>query len=168
MASLETLLSQPTSAFLIFLVALGISIVSMMVYRYMVDLRRLRTVSQEVRKYNEVLKKAQNSGDQAMLRRLRREERRLKQLSGYSQKQRLRVTMVTIIPFSLVSLLLGLLYSETFVATLPFKTPFGSQLNFYVWYTLCYFAVYFPLTRMFGVSMGSDIPRSARSDLGGR
>ena len=168
MASLETLLSRPTSALFIFLVALGISLVSMTVYRYMVDLRRLSTVSQEVRKYNEALKKAQDSGDQVTLRRLRREERRLKQLSGYSQKQRLKVTMVTIIPFSLVSLLLGLLYSGVWVAELPFETPFGSQLSFYVWYTLCYFAVYFPLTRVFGVSMSSEMPRSARSDLGGR
>jgi uncharacterized membrane protein (DUF106 family) len=168
MGSIDTLLSQPTSALFVLLVALAISLVSMMVYRYMVDLRRLHTVNQEVRKYNEALKKAQNSGDQTVLRRLRREERRLKQLSGYSQKQRLRVTMITIIPFSLVSLLLGLVYSGRSVANLPFETPFGSQLNFYVWYTICYFAVYFPLTRVFGITMSSDIPRSARSDVGGR
>ncbi len=168
MAGFETLLSRPISALFIFLVALGISLVSMMVYRHMVDLGRLRAVSQEVRKYNEALKKAQDSGDQATLRRLRREERRLKQLSGYSQKQRLRVTMVTVIPFSLVSILLGFMYSGVWVAELPFETPFGSQLSFYIWYTLCYFAVYFPLTRIFGISMGSDMPRSARSDLGGR
>ena len=168
MASLGTLLSQPASALFIFLVALGISLVSMVVYHYIVDLHRLRAVSQEVRKYNEALKKAQDGGDQSAVRRLRREERRLKQLSGYSQKQRLKVTMVTIIPFSLVSLLLGLLYSGVWVAELPFETPYGKQLSFYVWYTLCYFAVYFPLTRIFGVSMSSDMPRPTRSGLGGR
>jgi len=168
MASLDTLLSQPTSALFVLLLALAISLISMMIYRYMVDMRRLGAVNQEVRKYNEAFKKAQNSGDQVALRRLRREERRLKQLSSYSQKQRLRVTMVTIIPFSLVSLVFGLLYSGKSVANLPFETPFGSQLNFYVWYTICYFAVYFPLTRVFGITMSSDIPRHTRSSSGGR
>ncbi len=168
MASLDVVLSQPASALFVFMVSLAVSLASMIVYRYMVDLRRMRMVSQEVRKYNEELNKAKKSGDQAALRRLRREERRLKQLSSYSQKQRLRVTMITVIPFSAISLLFGLLYSGRPVASLPFETPFGKELNFYVWYTLCYFTVYFPLTRVFGITMGSDIPRSARVDMGGR
>ncbi|MEM2093697.1 MAG: EMC3/TMCO1 family protein [Candidatus Bathyarchaeia archaeon] len=162
MASFDVLLYQPASTLFVLLVSFAACLMSMIVYRYTVDLKRLSEVSEEVRRYNEDLTKAKKSGDKQALRRLKREERRLRQLSSYAQRQRLKATMVTVIPFSIISLMLGLFYSGRAVATLPFETPFGKGLNFYTWYMLCYFAIYFPLTRLFGVSMSSDIPRSAQ------
>jgi hypothetical protein len=86
-------------------------------------------------------------------------------LASYSTKQRLRVTLVTIIPFAAVSLILGSFYGARSVAQFPFSTPLGRDMPFYIWYSFCYFAAYLPLTRIFGLSMGAAMP--IRSNRGG-
>ncbi len=163
MLSQQSILSRPASTFIVLLVAIGIALASMLVYRLMVDLRRLQSINEEVSKYNEMVRQAQRSGERAEMRRARREEARVKILSSYATKQRLRVTMVTVIPFAAVSLILGSLYGASSVAVFPFETPFGTDIPFYVWYTFCYFSAYLPLSRLFGLSMGTTMPlRSTR------
>lgn len=165
MVSLTSLSNPPGSTIAILLVSIGIALTSMIVYRIMVDLKRLRSINEEVDKYNERFREAQKSGNRGELRRMRREEARVKMLASYSTKQRLRVTLVTVIPFSAVSLILGSFYGMLPVAKLPFDTPFGKDLPFYIWYTFCYFSAYLPLTRIFGLTLGTAMPR--RSSRGG-
>ncbi|MCJ7631985.1 hypothetical protein MUP77_06275 [Candidatus Bathyarchaeota archaeon] len=131
----------------------------------MVDLKKLQSINDEIYKYNEKMMEAQRSGGHAEFRIARREEARVKILASYSAKQRLRVTLVTIIPFAAVSLILGSLYGFRYVAQFPFPTPLGRDIPFYVWYTFCYFSAYLPLTQIFGPSMGATMP--IRSNRGG-
>ena len=148
-------------------IAMGIALASMMVYRLMVDVKKLQSINEDIRRYNERLKEAQRRGNRGELRRLRREETRVKMLSSYSTKQRLRVTLVTVIPFSAVSILLNFFYGATTIAKLPFDTPLGSNLSFYLWYTFCYFSAYLPFMRVFGISFGTTIPLRASGQGGG-
>jgi uncharacterized membrane protein (DUF106 family) len=134
----------------------------------MINMDRLQYVTRAVRKYNEELKRAQTRGDKTALRRLEREERKLRQMSSYTQKQRMKAMLITVIPFSAISILLGLYLSERPVAVLPFETPYGRYINFYIWYLLCYFSAYLPFTRIFGLGIVAEIPRPAREKGGKR
>jgi len=161
--SFEPLLNPPTATFAVLFIAVGIALASMMVYRLMVDVRKLQSINEEIGRYNERMREAQKRGNRAELRRLRREETRVKMLASYSTKQRLRVTLVTIVPFSAASILLGSFYGMRPIAKLPFNTPIGTDLSFYLWYTFCYFSAYLPLLRIFGLSFTTAIPLRAPS-----
>ena len=163
----ELFLSPPTATLAVLLIAVGIALASMLVYRLMVDVRKLQSINEEISRYNERMREAQRRGNRGELRRLRREETRVRMLASYSTKQRLRVTLVSIIPFSAISILLGLFYGVRPIAKLPFDTPLGSDLSFYLWYTLCYFSFYLPLARIFGLTFGTAIPlRTSRGEGG--
>jgi len=140
---------------------------SMVVYRLMVDVKKLQSISEEISRYNDRVRMARKSGNRADLRRLRREETRVRILASYSTKQRLRVTLVTIIPFSVVSILFGSFYGVRPVAKFPFDTPIGTDLSFYLWYFFCYFSAYLPLTRIFGLTLGTTVPLRVPSRGGG-
>ncbi len=159
----QLMVSPPYSTLLILIIASSIALSSMVVYRLMVDLKRLQSIDEETRKYNDIVRQAQRSGDKAKIRRARREEVRVKILSSYATKQRLRVTLVTVAPFALVSLLLGSVFGSDFVAKSPINTPFGRDIPFYVWYSICYFASYLPLSRVFGLTMGTTMPIKSTS-----
>ena len=168
MSVLTFLLAAPASTISILIIAVTISLISMIVYRLLTDVKKLQSINDEISKYNEKMRDAQKKGSRAELRRLRREETRVKILASFSTKQRMKVTLVTIIPFSLVSILLGSFYGARSVARLPFDTPYGSDLSFYIWYTFCYMSAYLPLTRLFGLSLSTAIPlRRDRSGRGG-
>jgi uncharacterized membrane protein (DUF106 family) len=130
----------------------------MLAYRLMVDLKKLQSINDEINKYNEKMKEAQRSGGRAEFRKARREEARVKVLASYSTKQRMRVTLITLIPFAAVSLILGSIYGARSVAQFPFATPLGRNISFYVWYAFCYFSTYLPLARVFGLSIGATMP----------
>ena len=168
MSVLTFLLAAPASTISILIIAVTISLISMIVYRLLTDVKKLQSINDEISKYNEKMRDAQKKGSRAELRRLRREETRVKILASFSTKQRMKVTLVTILPFSMVSILLGSFYGARSVARLPFDTPYGSDLSFYIWYTFCYFSAYLPLTRLFGLSLSTAIPmRRDRSDRRG-
>jgi hypothetical protein len=42
--------------------------------------------------------------------------------------------IAAVIPFTALSLFLGLMFGGISVARLPFETPYGKELNFYLWY----------------------------------
>ena len=159
----QLMVSPPYSTLLILIIASSIALSSMVVYRLMVDLKRLQSIDEETRRYNDIVRQAQRSGDKAKIRRARREEVRVKILSSYATKQRLRVTLVTVAPFALVSLLLGSVFGSDLVAKSPINTPFGRDIPFYVWYSICYFASYLPLSRVFGLTMGTTMPIKSTS-----
>ena len=154
----QLIVNPPYSTLLILIVASSIALISMVVYRFMVDLKKLQSINEETRRYNDIARQAQRSGDKAKIRRARREEVRVKMLTSYATKQRLRVTLVTVAPFALVSLLLGSIFGSSTVAISPIDTPFGKDIPFYVWYTICYFASYLPLSKVFGLTMGTTMP----------
>lgn len=158
MDGFELFLNPPVATLAVLFIAVGIALASMIVYRLMADVRKLQSINEEISRYNERMREAQRRGNRADLRRLRREEIRVKMLASYSTKQRLRVTLVTILPFSAVSILLGFFYGARPVAKLPFTTPFGSDLSFYLWYMFCYFSAYLPFLRIFGLTFATAIP----------
>lgn len=169
MTAFEYFLSPPISTLAVIFVAFGIALASMIIYRLMVDVRKLQSINEEISRYNERMREAQRRGNRAELRHLRREETRVKMLASYSTKQRLRVTLVTVIPFSAVSILLGFLYGMKTIAKLPFSVPVvGVDLSFYLWYTFCYFSAYLPLLRIFGITFGTTIPLRTASRGEGR
>ncbi len=154
MSWIDTVSVIPYSTFFILLVNLGTVLASSLIFRLMVDIDRLEAQELEVRIYNKALKEVERRGDKAALRKLKRREIRIKQLSAASSRQRLKVIMVTILPFMTISLLLSSLYLNKEVAVFPFELPLLKEFSFSVWYLLSYFMAYLPLSRIFRTSPG--------------
>jgi len=127
-------------------------LVSSVIFRLMVDVDRLEAQEFEVRNYNRIVKEAERRGDKELLRKLKRRELRIKQLTSWASKQRFKVIAVTILPFMAVSLLLSSRYLGIEVALFPFDAPFLREFSFSAWYLISYFAAYLPLSRLFRTS----------------
>lgn len=125
-----------------------------MIFRLMVDVDRLEAQELEVRSYNRSLKEIERRGDKALLRKLKRRETRIKQISASASKQRLKVVMVTVLPFMAISFLLSSLYLGKEVALFPFEFAIFKEFSFSAWYLLSYFTAYLPLSRIFRTSPG--------------
>ena len=164
----QSFLEPPVATIVILIVSAGISLASIIVNHLMVDMKKLQSINEDIEKYNEKMREAQRRGNSVELRRLRREEARVKMLASFSTKQRLRVTLVTILPFAAASFLLNSFYGAKPIAKLPFNTPVGAVLPFYIWYIFCYFTTYLPLTRIFGASLASAIPIRSSNRSGRR
>lgn len=163
--ALSPVLDTPSSALFIFATTFGLVLVVMIIYRLVTDVGRLQTCELEVRMYTRDLNEAKKRNDRAMLRRLKREEVRFKQFRSYASKQRLKAPFISIIPFMIVSLILSNVYTRQKVAISPFELPIvGKYLPFSIWYSLCYFAMYFPLSRVFGMFLDVELDLRGKSD----
>lgn len=150
---LSPVLKTPSSTVFIFFLVLGLTLIVVTVNRLAVDIKKLQGFELEIRKHASSLNKAKRMNDKAALRRLKREELRLKQLRSYVSKQRLKASFITLIPLIMIYLITSTVYLNVPVAVLPVDFPLiGREVPFPIWYMLCYFAFYFPLSKLFGVS----------------
>ncbi|MDQ1280216.1 MAG: hypothetical protein QG670_1479 [Thermoproteota archaeon] len=163
-------LSIPHSSLFIFSIALVVVLVVMLIYRFATDVKRLQESEFEIRKYTLELNEANRKNDKVALRRLKREEIRLKHFRTYASKQRLKATLITILPLMSIYFLLSITFFGQQVAIFPFEIPLiGGYVPFYIWYLLCYMTMYLPLSRAFGVSpnmnfSGTRGPRTLSRD----
>ena len=146
-------LDVPSSAIFIFGVAFCLVLLVVTINRLAVDIKKIQAFELEIRKHTNDLNKAKANNDKTALRRLKREELRLKQLRSYVLKQRLNSSFITVIPLMMIYIIINTVYIGKQVATLPFDFPFvGRSAPFPIWYLLCYFTIYLPLSKLFGVS----------------
>jgi len=162
---LSPVLDVPGSALFIFGVTFSLILVVMIIYRLVTDVRRLQNYELEIRRYTRDLNEAKKRNDKAVLRRLKREEVRFKQFRSYISRQRLKATLVTILPLTVIYFVLSIVYFGKQVATFPFELPLiGKYVPFYIWYLLCYLTMYFPMSRVFGVSPDVELGLRGKAD----
>ena len=140
----------------IYFINICIVLIGSLVFRFTINVNRLEAQESEVRKFERNLKEAKIKTDKASLRKLKREEVRIKRISALASKQRLKVVMITILPFTATTLLLGAHYGGSDIALFPFELPLFSKdylgrttVPFSVWYFLSYFSAYLPISKVF-------------------
>ena len=145
---------MPNSTLFVIALSIALGLIMMVANLLLTDVKRLREHEREIRKYTSTLNDAKKRNDKTALRRLKREETRIHSMQSYVSKQRLKVTMVFMIPFMLIFSVLNSVFAEAgTVALIPFDFPFiGRNIPFVWWYMLCSFAVNFPLYRLFGLT----------------
>lgn len=162
---LSSVLTIPNSSLFIFAVTFGLVLVVMIIYRSVTDIKKLQDCELEIRKYTRNLNEAKGRNDKAVLRRLKREEIRLKHFRAYASKQRLKATLITVLPLTFIYFILSIIYLGQQVATFPIEIPIiGRDVPFYIWYLLCYLTMYLSLSRAFGVSPNVELPAIGRSN----
>lgn len=140
----------PYSTLFIFLVNTCVVLIGSLIFRLLIDVDRLEAQEFEVHSYDRSLKEAKRRNDKAALRKMKREEVRIKRISALASKQRLKVVMITVLPFTAVPIFLGSLYAEKKVTLFPFEFLFFNEdSSFPAWYFLTYLAAYLPLSKVF-------------------
>lgn len=153
MAWQDYLFVLPYSTLFIFAVNVCVVIVGSLVFRRMVNTDRLEAQELEVRSYDRSLKEAQRKNDKVIIRKLKREEPRIKRISASVSKQRLKTALVLVLPFSGISFLLSLFYVNKEIVLFPFEFfLFNNEYSFTIWYFLTYLTAYFPISRIFKTS----------------
>lgn len=151
---LSPYITMPNSTLFILVLSLALGLIMMAANRLLTDVKRLQEYEREVRKYMSSLNDARKRNDKAALKKLKREETKINTMQSYVSKQRLKVTMIFMIPFMLIFTVLNSIFAEVgTVALTPFDFPFiGRNIPFLWWYMICSFAVNFPLYRLFGLT----------------
>lgn len=150
MGWIDLIFTRPYSALFIFLISVCIVLISALILRCIINIDRLTALESEVRSYNTSLKEAKRRDDRVMLRKLRHQEVRLKQISASVSRQRMKSLMVTFIPFVLLSFVMSILYADKEVVLFPFEFPLRG--SFSIWYMLTYFAAFLPLSKILRTS----------------
>ena len=163
MSWLDFLFDVPYSMLFILLVNTCIVLVGSLVFRRMVNIHRLETQEFEVHSHDRNLREAKRKNDQAVLRKLKREEIRIKRISSTVSKQRLKAGTVTILPFAVTSIVFNILYTGRNIVLFPFDFfLFNNKYSFSLWYFLTYLVAYLPLSRIFRTSPSFWQPSSER------
>ena len=152
--TLNPYMTIPNSTLFIMLLTISLTTISMIVYRIFTDVKQLKENDIEVRRYMREQNEAKRIQDKAALTKLERKEDRINSLRTYTSRQRSKVSLITIIPFTLIYFTLSSsLTSAGVVAYSPLTLPFwGTELYFFQWYLITYFTIHTVLSRLFGIT----------------
>lgn len=144
----------PLSTVFVLGIALSLSLGVMLINRLLTDVKQLRAYEREVKEYDNRMSKVKGSKDKALLRRMRRAEPRIKMIRSRVMRDKMKVMAFTMVPYFVIYLTLNAVFSEVGpVAYSPWLLPFvGENIPFMLWYLICYFAAYTPLSRLFGLT----------------
>jgi uncharacterized membrane protein (DUF106 family) len=146
--------TTPHSALFIFSVAFSLVLLVMIINRLVTDVKKIHGYELKTKKHTSDLEEAEKKKDKVALRRLKRNEIKLKQYRSYIAKQRFKVTIITIAPIMATYVIMSAIYLGQTVATFPLHFPIiGQNVAFPIWYLLCYFTIYMPLSKIFGISL---------------
>ncbi len=115
----------PMSAILIMAVSVGITVVSNLAMLKFADVRRLKRYQAEIKAYQELSKKANESGNEKLLRKIKRRKPYIDRIQREMMTARCKPYMFFIIPFMLIFSLLNGFYVDPsgvplVVAVIPF------------------------------------------------
>jgi uncharacterized membrane protein (DUF106 family) len=154
----------PQSTFLILGIALVLSLVSTIANRFLVDIQRMRSISEEVRAWRNELDRAKKSDDKKLLAKATKKQEAMMKLQSKMMWDRMKVSFIFIVPFYIIFIVLSKFYGQAHVALSPFTIPFlltgptdptwpgAIELAYISWYIICSFSISLPLSRVFGVN----------------
>jgi len=151
----------PQSTFLILGVALVLSLVSTTANRFLVDVKRMKTIGEEVKAWRSEMDRAKKSNDKKLLAKVTKKQEAMMKLQSKMMWDRMKVSFIFIVPFYVIFIILSNVFKATTVALSPFTVPMLMppanvagliQLPYVSWYIVCSFAISLPLSRLFGVN----------------
>ncbi|MDA4122078.1 MAG: EMC3/TMCO1 family protein [Thaumarchaeota archaeon] len=156
----------PEATLIVTLTALGLQILSNVVIRTLVDLRKEKRLRNEVAAFDKELREAISKKDKDKEEKLRKKKPQVDKMRLQASTGRLKATFITYIPFIVVYYLMGDFVSgcnfpsiciSSTVAYSPVPIPVivgasGSVALFW-WYSLSSFSLTFALQKILGTSM---------------
>jgi uncharacterized membrane protein (DUF106 family) len=158
-AALGPAAEYPYSTITILLITVGMSAISALATRAIVDTNKLRRRMTEVREWQSAYTKAIRAKDQKTVDRLKKKEQAIKNASAEMQKDNMKPLLITIVPFMLFYYIFwGVFnFNNTVVAYSPLDLPFiGSFFVFWTWYFVSSFATSSLVQRIFNMPTVSD------------
>lgn len=154
---------MPESTLLILAIAAVLSFITSTANRFLVDVKRMKKVMEEVNAWRMQLEKAKKSNDKKLLAKVMKKQEAIMKLQSRAMWDRMKVSLIFLAPFWIIFMLLNRFYATNPVALAPFSIPvllsgpadptYGArQLLFFSWYIICSFAVSLPLSRLLGVN----------------
>ncbi len=166
----ETFKEPPMSAILITAVSITITIISNLAMKRFADIRQLKRYQAEIKEYQEMSRKAEQSQNEKLLRKIRRRKAYIDRIQKEMMTARCRPTLFFIIPFMLIFYMLSGYYTDTsttpstfkVVAVLPFNIQkvFPFLINFIgVPYDGGFGLYFFPFYLLVGLGLGQIIQK---------
>ena len=164
LAALAPYAEIPSSTFFIFGVAFVLSMVSNLSNRFMVDIKKMKEISIEVKAWQDEFNKARKSGDKQLLAKVNKKQAAIMRLQSKMMMDRMKVTLIFFIPFLLVWNVLSRFYGTVpgggFTAFSPFHVTWllegpsalagAIKVSYFTWYLICSFAISLPTSRLLG------------------
>lgn len=158
-AALGPAAEYPYSTITILLITIGMSTISALATRAVVDVDKSRRRMAEVREWQSAYQKALRAKDQKAVDRLKKKEQAIKNASAEMQKDNMKPLLITIIPFMLFYYIFwGVFgFNTSVVAYSPLELPFiGSTFIFWTWYFVTSFATSSLVQRIFNMPTVTD------------
>jgi uncharacterized membrane protein (DUF106 family) len=158
----------PFAAILIMLASMSVTTISNLATRKLSDVRRLRRYQTEIKQHQEMTKKAQETGNKKLLRKVKRRKAYIDRIQREMMTQRCKPTLIFFVPFVIILTLLRDFFTaggqERIVAILPFnpqKVPFLAFLEPLIGVsTAAGFGLYYlPFYMMVGLGLGQILQR---------
>jgi uncharacterized membrane protein (DUF106 family) len=149
----------PYSTITILLITIGMSTISALATRAVVDIEKSKRRMTEVREWQSAYQKALRAKDQKAVDRLKKKEQAIKNASAEMQKDNMKPLLITIIPFMLFYYIFwGVFkFNTTIIAYSPLDLPFiGSTFIFWTWYFITSFATSSLVQRIFNMPSVTD------------
>jgi uncharacterized membrane protein (DUF106 family) len=132
----------------VFLISIALSLLMVLLTKLLTNQDAIRKAKREMKFYQEKIKKAQSSGDTALVSKLSND---MLKSSGKQMKENMKPMFLSIIIFMIALGWLGAQYAGL-VIPLPINLPFlGHELNWFWWYLIIVFPANFILRKMLGV-----------------
>jgi len=140
----------PKSTVLILGIALGLSLATNLVNKFLVDMEKLKQARKDIADWRKELEKARKSGDRKRVERAMKRQAAITKLQGRMALEQMKVSFVFFVPFLAIFTLLSSFFGASVVAYSPFEVPFlmGKELQFVSWYILASFATSLPLAKL--------------------
>jgi uncharacterized membrane protein (DUF106 family) len=158
-AALGPAAEYPYCTITILLITIGMSTISALATRAVVDTEKSRRRMTEVREWQSAYQKALRAKDQKAVDRLKKKEQAIKNASAEMQKDNMKPLLITIIPFMLFYYIFwGVFdFNTRIVAYSPLDLPFiGSTFIFWTWYFVSSFATSPLVQRIFNMPSVTD------------
>ncbi len=153
----------PESTFIVLITSLGLSLLTNLITRRFVDLKKERRMKVEINQHNKELREAVKSKDKAKEDKLRKKDLQMRQMQAKVSTSRLKVTGITFIPLLAVYYFMANVLGgfNVIVAYSPVPIPYiitqfsaagGGPVTLFWWYFLSSFTFSGLLTKLLGTS----------------
>lgn len=160
--------SMPWSAVFIALVSIGLALISIWATRRFTDMEKMQQDMEDIKEWNERLKKARQSMDPIEIQEVQEDQGRIMRLQSAMMMNRCKPMCVFYLPLIIVFYIMNTIYGGSIVAVIPFNiqdvlpfltgmigapTSAGFGLSFYGYYFLVGFGLGNLIRRPFGLTM---------------
>ncbi len=155
----------PYSTITILIITIGMSTISALATRAVIDVEKSKRRMTEVREWQSAYQKALRAKDQKAIDRLKKKEQAIKNSSAEMQKDNMKPLLITIVPFMIFYYIFWgvfgfndpTIHPNAYIAYSPLDLPFiGSSFIFWTWYFVSSFATSSLIQRIFNMPTISD------------